>query len=75
MYNNLLRKTQLVWTFLKVYNSALEVNNLLLLKDVFKYLAEKHQLEAQAKDCHTSTEKELFAKFQGVVLIVVLTEQ
>jgi len=48
------------------------VNNLLQLKDVVKYLAEKHQLEAQAKDRHTTEEKVLFAKLQGIYVSAFL---
>ena len=47
------------------------MNNLLQLNDVVKYLAEKHQLEAQAKDRHTTEEKALFAKLQGIYVTVL----
>jgi len=47
------------------------VNNLLQLNNVVTYLAEKHQLEAQAKDRHTTEEKALFAKLQGIYVTVL----
>jgi len=48
------------------------VNNLLQLNNVVNYLAEKHHLEAQAKDRHTTEEKTLFAKLQGIYVTVLL---
>ncbi|WAR20813.1 IFIH1-like protein [Mya arenaria] len=52
--------------YLNVYNSALEVNNLLQLKHVIKYLADKHNLEMQGKSKHTDQEKILFKKLLDV---------
>ncbi|XP_052772064.1 antiviral innate immune response receptor RIG-I-like isoform X2 [Mya arenaria] len=49
-----------------VYNSALEVNNLLQLKHVINYLAEKHTLESQRRGNHTDQERILFKKLLDV---------
>ncbi|XP_052770410.1 antiviral innate immune response receptor RIG-I-like [Mya arenaria] len=52
--------------YLNVYNSALEVNNLLQLKHVIKYLADKHTIESQGRGKHTGQEKKLFQKLLDV---------
>ncbi|XP_052286216.1 antiviral innate immune response receptor RIG-I-like isoform X1 [Dreissena polymorpha] len=52
--------------YLNVYNSALEVNNLLRVLDVVKYLASKHEGEFKGKHKHTETEKRLFDSLRAV---------
>ncbi|KAH3816686.1 hypothetical protein DPMN_118207 [Dreissena polymorpha] len=45
--------------YLNVYNSAIEVCNLLQIADVAKYLSEKHHRELMGRKKHTETEKKL----------------
>ncbi|XP_060585676.1 antiviral innate immune response receptor RIG-I-like [Ruditapes philippinarum] len=52
--------------YLNTYNSALEVNTLLLSRDVIKYLAEKHRLEGENKETLTEMERELFKNLQNL---------
>ncbi|XP_053406954.1 antiviral innate immune response receptor RIG-I-like isoform X2 [Mercenaria mercenaria] len=52
--------------YLNTYNSALEVNKLLLAKDVIKYLAEKHRQEGENKSKLTEMERNLYSNLQAI---------
>ncbi|KAH3710610.1 hypothetical protein DPMN_070099 [Dreissena polymorpha] len=49
--------------YLAIFVSAFEVNKLLPIKHVIKYLAEAQKVESQGKDRHTENEKELYNIF------------
>lgn len=52
--------------YLNTCNAALEVNKLLLTKDVIRYMAEKHRQEGEHKDKLTTLERELYSNLQDV---------
>lgn len=49
-----------------MYNSALEVNNLLQTKDIIKYLAGKHRQESENRNKLTIKENELLQNLQSM---------
>ncbi|XP_052772293.1 antiviral innate immune response receptor RIG-I-like isoform X2 [Mya arenaria] len=51
-------------TYLNVYCSAFEVNTLLQIRDVMKYLANETKEEAERRSKFTDQEKELFENFK-----------
>lgn len=53
-----------------MYNSALEVNSLLQIKDVAKYLARRHVQESENKNKLTNKELELLQKLQRECYVV-----
>ncbi|XP_053375270.1 antiviral innate immune response receptor RIG-I-like [Mercenaria mercenaria] len=52
--------------YLNIYNSALEVNKLLRIKDIIRYLAEKHKQEGEHKSKLTDMETQLYNNLIGV---------
>ncbi|KAH3816690.1 antiviral innate immune response receptor RIG-I-like [Dreissena polymorpha] len=52
--------------YLNVYNSAIEVSNLLQITDVARYLAERHSRGAEGHNKHSKMEKKLFDKLKDV---------
>ncbi|XP_052772305.1 antiviral innate immune response receptor RIG-I-like isoform X2 [Mya arenaria] len=59
-----LREITTCATYLNVYSSALEVNTLLQIRDVMKYLANETKAEAERRSKFTDQEKELFENFK-----------
>ncbi|XP_053375268.1 antiviral innate immune response receptor RIG-I-like isoform X2 [Mercenaria mercenaria] len=52
--------------YLNIYNSALEVNKLLRINDIIRYLAEKHKQEGEHKNKLTDMETQLYDNLIGV---------
>ncbi|WAR20833.1 DDX58-like protein [Mya arenaria] len=61
---NSLRDITTCATYLNVYCSAFEVNTLLQVRDVMKYLANETKVEADRRSKFTDREKELFENFK-----------